>query len=151
MGDFLRTVPADIHPHTFAHFLRQKYSIEGPVVYLDNWPVAYPICFIVDPEVAYQVTQLQSLPKHEINRQFVDPVAGVDNMLTMEGSQWKKWRTIFNPGFASGHLISLVPGIIENTIIFCKTLTEHAKRGDVFSLEEEATKLTVDVIGRVVL
>ncbi|MCJ1264273.1 hypothetical protein MMC22_004144 [Lobaria immixta] len=151
MGELVSTLPPDLHPHSFPHFLRKKYPDLGPVFYLDNWPVAYPICAVVDPDVAYQATQQNSLPKHQINKDYIEPFVGKYNMLTLEGKLWKQWRSIFNPSFASGHVIDLVPRIIEDTLIFCDTLSTHAEKSDVFSLEDVTTKLTIDVIGRVVI
>jgi cytochrome P450 len=56
-----------------------------------------------------------------------------------------------NPGFAASHLITLAPGIVEDVIIFTDKLAEHAEKGEVFRLEEDATRLTVDIIGKVCL
>lgn len=151
MGELVSTLPPDLHPHSFPHHLRKKYPDLGPVFYLDNWPVSYPICAVVDPDVAYQATQQNSLPKHEINKEYIEPFVGKYNMLTLEGNLWKQWRSIFNPSFASGHVIHLVPRIIEDTSIFCDTLSMHAEKSDIFSLEDVTTKLTIDVIGRVVM
>lgn len=151
MGELVATLPPDLHPHSFPHFLRKKYPDLGPVFYLDNWPFSYPICAVVDPDVAYQATQQHSLPKHSINKEYIEPFVGKYNMLTLEGKLWKQWRSIFNSSFASGHVINLVPKIIEDSLIFCDSLSMHAEKSEIFSLEEGLTKLTIDVIGRVVM
>ena len=56
-----------------------------------------------------------------------------------------------NPGFASNHLMTLVPSIVDHSIVFTDKLAEHAKMGEVFRLEEDATRLTGEIIGNVVL
>ena len=69
----------------------------------------------------------------------------------MEGTEHKTWRAIFNPGFSSAHLMTLVGGIVDDSMVFTEILGRHAKKQDIFPLEEATTKLTVDIIGRVVL
>jgi cytochrome P450 len=69
----------------------------------------------------------------------------------VNGALWKKWRSIFNPGFATAHLMSLVPGIVDDGLVYADVLDEHAGSGKVFRLEEATTRLTIDVIGKVVL
>ena len=69
----------------------------------------------------------------------------------MDGAEHKRWRAIFNPGFSSTHLMTLVDGIVDDSMTFMEILGSHAERKDIFSLEETATRATVDIIGRVVL
>ena len=72
-------------------------------------------------------------------------------MVGLEGSKWKMVRSMFNPGFAGGHLMTLVGDIVDDSVTFCDILKEKAKTGEVFSMEEIATRLTVDIIGRITL
>jgi cytochrome P450 len=74
-----------------------------------------------------------------------------ENLLSSDGSEWARWRRIFNPGFSTSHLTTFVPRIIEETKVFCRTLEKHAKDNDVFRLEEVLTKLSIDVIGQLIL
>lgn len=55
-----------------------------------------------------------------------------------------------NPGFAVTHLISHVPSIADEGLLFCQNMAKHPDKGEVFRLEEDATKLTVGthIIGR---
>ena len=46
---------------------------------------------------------------------------------------------------------TLIPGIVDDVQIYLDKLKEHAEKGDVFRLEEETTRLTIDVIGKVTL
>ena len=69
----------------------------------------------------------------------------------MDGTEHKRWRAIFNPGFSSAHLMTLVGGIVDDSMVFTKILGRHAKKQEIFSLEEATTRATVDIIGRVVL
>ncbi|MCJ1422456.1 hypothetical protein MMC29_000336 [Sticta canariensis] len=99
-----------------------------------------------------QMTQENPLlPKHNGQRQFLRPLSGKHDLVTMEGQLWKTWRTIFNPGFSANHLMTLVPTILEDVSIFYGILRGHAEKGDLFSLEEATLSVTLDVIGRVTL
>ena len=100
-------------------------------------------------EVAREISE-SGLPKHSSLTQVIEPLAGKNNMLTTNGQLWKKWRSIFNPGFSVQQVISQVPTIVECGEAFINILDEHALADRVFRLEEETTKITIDVIGRVV-
>lgn len=132
------------------HYLRTQYKLP-PIFYLDTWPFADPICAIIDPEVAYQVTVLNSLPKHKAIPEAIWPLTGKKNLVSMNGAEHKRWRAIFNPGFSSAHLMTLVGGIVDDSMLFMEVLGRHAEEQDIFSLEEAATRATVDIIGRVLL
>ncbi|KAK5003056.1 hypothetical protein LTR28_010641, partial [Elasticomyces elasticus] len=139
--------PSDIHPHTYPHLVRDKYGL-GDIYYLDFWPASPQMLIIASPELAQQVSNWN---KHQIVRDILPALTGYHNMIAMEGKEWKTWRSIFNPGFSLSSLMSLVPGIVEDSLVFCDVLTEHAQKEDVFRLEEAATRLTIDIIGKVIL
>jgi cytochrome P450 len=67
------------------------------------------------------------------------------------GAEWKKARRLFNPGFSIGHLSTLIPGIVNDTLVFRETLGKYADSGEVFQIEKEVAGLTVDIIGHIVL
>lgn len=146
----MASLPNKCHPHSLIHYLRIKYDLP-PIFYMDTWPFGYPMCAIADPDVAYQVTVQNSLPKHAAISDAIWPLTGMKNLVSMNGPEHKRWRAIFNPGFSNSHLMSLVDGIVDDSLLFMKILEKHADAKDIFSLEEVATKVTVDIIGRVVL
>ena len=47
--------------------------------------------------------------------------------------------------------MTFVSGIVNDAIVFTDILSKHAEAQDWFPLEEATTRLTVDIIGRVVL
>ncbi|KAI9818467.1 MAG: hypothetical protein M1827_000526 [Pycnora praestabilis] len=150
MGRMRQIVPKDLHPHALMTAVQHEYNL-GNLFYLDLWPLAEPLLIIGDPQMAALVTQSRSLPKHPDLRMFLLPLAGEKNMITMEGEEWKFWRSIFNPGFSQSNLMTLVPGIVDLALIFCDTLSKHAEADSMFGMEEETSRLTVDVIGWVAL
>lgn len=144
-------LPADAHGHYLpGRMMRRTPGLES-IFYMDNWPFSPPILVVAAPEGASQIMQIRVLPKFHAVRHFLGPLTGGFGLLTMEGSTWKAWRTIFNPGFSADHLTTMVPGILKDTHTFCDILRDHARKGDVFSLEHMTTNLTLDIIGRVTL
>lgn len=83
---------------------------------------------------------------------FVGHVVGKTSMLITEGREWKKTRALFNPGFAAGHLMTLVPSIVDDTTIFVtKILSKLADSGEIKPLDDALARLTIDIMGHVVL
>lgn len=88
------------------------------LVYVDTWPIGPPILAVFHPEMMAQFTQETSMPKHELLlRQFMPFSNGMD-LVSSEGQDWKRWRSIFNPGFSAKNLISFVPAILEEAQVF---------------------------------
>jgi len=131
--------------------MKEKYGINRSYFYADVWPVRDPLLYVFDPNVAQQLTVEHSTPKHPFLDEFITPITGKNSLVSSEGAEWKKWRSLLNPGFASGHLMSLVSGMVDDCVVFSGKLQAHAEKGDVFRLEEAATRLTVDIIGKVVM
>jgi cytochrome P450 len=108
--------------------------------------------YIADPEVASKfITTGQSLPKSPLETDFVDKLLGDKNMVSAEGAHWKSLRSMFNPGFSASHLMTLVPYIVDASMVFYDLIQQKAVTGELFQLEEFATRLTIDIIGKVVL
>ncbi len=150
MAKAMRTIPSDCHPHVLMTTLARNHSLGG-LFFLDAWPAAEELVIVADPEVAAQVTQTAPLAKHPQLANVLRPIIGDKSILVSEGAEWKFWRSIFDPGFSSSHLMTLVPYFIDDGLVFCDKLIEYVERGQIFLLEEALTLLTVDVIGRVVL
>lgn len=73
------------------------------------------------------------------------------DVLLGEANIKKTYSKKHNIGFSTQHLLTLVPGIVDDALVYVEKLTEHAHKQDLFRLEEDTTRLTVDVIGKVVL
>ncbi|PVH73910.1 cytochrome P450 monooxygenase-like protein [Cadophora sp. DSE1049] len=140
--------PTDTHPMTTMTVLWRKYNL-GNLYFLDNWPAADCRQILVnDPAVAAQAVNLE---KYHLYPNFVGHVVGKTSMLITEGKEWKKTRALFNPGFAAGHLMTLVPSIVDDTTIFVKILNKLADSGEIKPLDDALARLTIDIMGHVVL
>ena len=149
--DLLSKIPPDAHPTYLPGLIRQAFPDIGHVFYLDMWPFARPLLIVSSPSVVQQFTQERPLRKAPELRTWIKPLANNQDLVSLEGQTWKKWRSVYNPGFSASHLIHLVPQIVQEVSVFCDILMERAESGTVFPLEEATVKLTMDVIGRVVL
>ena len=144
-------IPRDAHNQYLPSLLRRAYPELGPNFYMDTWPFGSPVLFICEPVALHQITQERSLPKHPDLWEFLRPLAGGLDTVTMEGQQWKTWRNIFNPGFSLAHLMTLTPLIINETDIFCDILKERAEQAKIFAMKSLTDRWTMDIIGNVVL
>ena len=149
MGEQQAALPPNMHPHTYQHYVREKYDLPN-VYYIDTWPFGDQLLIVCDPEANAQVTVNYSLPKADTLAELV-PIAGKDSLVAIDGPKWKMWRSTFNPGFSSVHLTTLVPAIVDCCQIFAQIMERHADEQDIFQLEQAATEVTVDIIGKVVL
>lgn len=149
-SSILGAFPPGAHAHYLCEEIRKRYPDLGPVYYLDLWPFSVPFLVITSPSVTRNL--MNRLPaKDPAFLSFMRPITGGKDMLCTEGDLWKHWRSIFNPGFSPSHIMTLVPDIIKDVVVFRDILREHAKTGDIFRLEDQTTNLTLDIIGRVVL
>ncbi|KAL2070212.1 hypothetical protein VTL71DRAFT_13238 [Oculimacula yallundae] len=143
--------PRDTHPMTTMTVLTRKFGL-GNLYFLDNWPASdVRQIFVNDPAVAAQAHGTHNLPKYHKYFSYVGHVVGRTSLLLTEGAEWKKTRALFNPGFAAGHLMTLVPGIVDDTTIFLGVLNSLAESGEVKPLDDALARLTIDIMGHVVL
>lgn len=151
LGEVMSKLPQDVHGHVLPHQIKLKFPDLGPAFYIDTWPFGPQMLAVTAPDQAYQITQAHSLPKFHALRDYMRPMTGGNDMIAMEGKEWRTWRNVFQPGFKSGHLMKLVPEMVNEMSIFCDILRDLAKKQEIFLMDLVATKLTLDIIGRVAL
>lgn len=78
-------------------------------------------------------------------------ITGGYELFTMEGPMWKYWRSTFAHGFSSSHIVTVIPELIEEALVFRDILREKAKEGVRFSLESVTANLAADLAGRFML
>ena len=150
-GECRRIFPNQAHVHNWARYIQKKYNM-GDFFYVDWWPLGPRWLFMSDPELISQyVTTAQNLPKSILETAFLDKFLGDSNMVSIEGEKWKTQRSMFNPGFSTAHLMTLVPYIVDSSLVFCDVINQKAKTNHLFQLEGVGTHLTIDIIGKVVL
>lgn len=147
-------IPRDAHGQWIFHHIRREYpeiASQG-VLYLDVWPIGYPMIAVYHPEMMAQFTQEHSLPKYWAQGQAeFKPFTNGEDLVNLEGAEWKMARSMFNPGFSARNLLSLVPDMIEEVLVLQERFRRAVTLGEVVKLEDYTTNVTVDIIGRVVL
>ena len=151
IASVVRSLPPHAHGVYFGHIIRQRYPHFQDGFHLDLWPVAPLLLVVYNPTMLRQLEQERPLPKHETLRCFLRPLTGEEDMVTLEGASWKRWRNIFNPGFSANHITNLVPTLVEEHSKFRDSFRRHAEEVDMFFLEKETLATTIDIIGRVAM
>ncbi|KAJ8066208.1 hypothetical protein OCU04_005293 [Sclerotinia nivalis] len=151
IAGIMSQVPSDVHGHILPHQMKLLFPDLGPMFYMDTWPFGLQFLVVVAPDPAYQITQSHSLPKYHALREYLRSMTGGSDLVSMEGSQWKKWRNIFNPGFSGGHLMILVPEMMKEISVFCDILREAAVKSEIILMDPLTTRLSLDMVGRVAL
>ncbi|KAH8897352.1 cytochrome P450 [Thozetella sp. PMI_491] len=136
------------------HFLQKEYPelASAGLFYIDTWPIAYPMIVVFNPDMLNQFTQVQSQPKWwNGNQNNFKHFTGGRDLVTLDGQEWKMARAAFNPGFSAANLLSIIPQLLEEALVFRERLQSLAATGEVVTFENYTIGLTVDMIGRVVL
>ncbi|PWY83643.1 cytochrome P450 [Aspergillus sclerotioniger CBS 115572] len=146
---YVDCLPPDANVALATKELAFEFS-DTEIFLMDFWPVYPPLWMVFSPEAAQQISTTYNLPKSDIVQQFMQPITGGPNLVSMSDKEWKIWRSIFNPGFSAGNMMDLLPEVIDSVQIFCDQLRERTNSG-VFCLDDLTTRLTMDVILKVVL
>ncbi|KAK5065269.1 hypothetical protein LTR84_001107 [Exophiala bonariae] len=143
--------PPKVHVQNWIHYIQKKHNL-GDVFYIDWWPFGPQWVFIADPELASKyITTGQSLPKSLLTSGYVDRLLGKDNMVCIEGQKWKMLRSIFNPGFSASHLMSLVPYMLDSSLVFVNACRKKADTNELFQMDRLATRYAIDIIGKITM
>lgn len=153
MGKVLAKHPSDIGGHTNFHALAQEHPhlAKAGAFYVDVWPISWPMLVVFHPDLCAQFTQDNPFPKHEILKFEFQVFSQCKDLVTSDGSYWKKWRSIYNPGFSAQNIQMLVPGFVEEALLLKKYLEDVARSGEKIKLEDRLMEATCDIIGRAVL
>ncbi|KAL2127976.1 hypothetical protein VTI74DRAFT_9913 [Chaetomium olivicolor] len=126
-----------------------------PIMLFDLRPVTYPMVVILNHEVAEQISRASKLfpwstPKSPTMDMLLR-VTGPHSILTKQNEDWKQIRKRFNPGFAPQHLMTLLPCIVDKTMMLVEQLDHYASSGKEFLLNKLTINLTFDIIGAVTM
>jgi cytochrome P450 len=141
------------YQYMFADIARKHFVKEG-LFYIDLWPMSGLFITVVSPHAATQATQTNanlSMERPALLPRFFKPIAGGSNLFDLPEKDWKPWRTVFSKGFNADHVMSLVPGIVKETVVYAETLRGLARKGDIFCLDTTTLRFTMDMIGRTIL
>lgn len=151
IASIVRSLPKRAAQGYFGDQIRLRYPHLDEAIYLDLWPFAPRILLVISPHLMHQYSQDRYLPKHPTVPEFLTQIVGKHNLVSMEGPMWKQWRVNFNPGFSANQVMNLIPGIVDEVVVFRDLLRVQASKNEIFQLEELSLKLSFDIIGRVVM
>lgn len=147
----LKRFPKDIWQQATIGELCKNFPESDSLFYLDMWPFSHPLLIVSSPSMAIQACQEHDLPKPGALKEFFRPFAGGDNLFTMNGAELKHSRALFNPGFNANYLLGETSHIVEEASVYVDILREHARKQDMFSLDEVTLWFTMDIIGALTL
>ena len=144
--------PPDMHPQLLIALVARFFKLPS-IFFLDAWPFSAPMVVISDPQVAVNASTFgrYGLAKHSRIKKFTNYITGSKSLFTLDGTDWRAIRSMFNPAFGLGHLTSLASLIVEDCQIFCERLEDHAEQETTCLMEELGSRLTFDIIAKVVL
>ena len=149
-----KRVPADLNRFWYIGDIMQDGFAERGAFYLDVWPFSKPMLIVTSPELAQQATVtnpgMATRRPAELAAWF-KPFAGGPNLFDLPEQEWKPWRQLFSQGFGPTQNLSLVPSMVEKTVVFRDRLRKYAQTGELFQLEPALLEYTDDLMGRVVL
>lgn len=121
------------------------------VIYFDTWPFGGSTFCIFHPDIISQFTQDRSFPKAPDVSRELGPLTDLRDLVSMEGTEWKFWRSVFNPSFSSKNLTALLPAFLEEIQVLKSRFLQAAESGEVLNMEKTVATATVDVICRATL
>ncbi|KAI1358413.1 hypothetical protein F5Y08DRAFT_350855 [Xylaria arbuscula] len=87
-----------------------------PIIYLDLWPfLQQPLIMAISPEACVQLTQENPQPRDSTFRWAMFSVTRGKDMISMNISDHRMWRSRLNPGFS-------LPILLEEVGIFARQL-----------------------------
>ncbi|KAI7786122.1 hypothetical protein LA080_004506 [Diaporthe eres] len=154
-GEFMKASKPDAHPD-MAMIAMSKALGRPPLMFVDMRPLNDPLVVVGDPEIADQLTKASKVfptspPKSSRSLDRLSYVLGATSIFSLHNQEWRRLRSRFNPGFAPQYLITFVPDILDKGLIFLERLDSLCETGEAFDLMDYTSRLTFDIIGKVVM
>ncbi|KAF7523251.1 hypothetical protein G7054_g11825 [Neopestalotiopsis clavispora] len=150
-GDFVKRNKPGAHPD-MAIVAMNRALDRPPLMFMDLRPVGDPMVVVGDYEIADQISKASKIfPTSPPKSASLHSGYLLKHIFMYQGDEWRVLRKRFNTGFSPQYLVTFVPEILDKGLIFVKHLDGLCASQDVFSLMNLTTRLTFDVIGKVVM
>ena len=93
----------------------------------------------VDDIADEQILVKDCLPKSKPAYDVLKAIIGPTSLVAIEGDQWKRIRKMFNPAFAPNHIETLIPYILEESLVFVEKLDSVADTKQVVEMNNLTT------------
>lgn len=143
----MKKYPSDIHPQSLFADMAKDYGFRG-LFYADLYPATESFLFLLDPALAMQIQDSPHFKRHTYVEGYLRGIVGTKSLFAVHGAEWKRQRSWFSPAFSLAHLMTLIPGIVQETLVFREKLTAHAISGETLITNDATMQLTIDVIAR---
>ncbi|KAM7213905.1 Cytochrome P450 [Rhypophila decipiens] len=151
---FIARFPSGAHHHYPAAIIAREVFPHSGAYYLDLWPFGDLFITIFSPQITTEITQTNTpltCERPSIIRQWFETITGGPTIFDMGEEEWRPWRAIFNKGFQGDHIMSFVPAMVEETMVYAETLSRAAAKGEICFLDPITLRFTIDMIGRTIL
>ena len=149
----MESLPNDAHYMlAFGEIFREYFPEEG-AFYIDLWPLSGMYLAIRSPTAAIQAAQTSgiSCERPRLLERFFKPIAGGPNLFDLREKDWRPWRAVFNKGFSTETVWTLLPDMVSTTNTYVETLRRLARKGDMVTLDPISLRYTMDLIGKTIL
>lgn len=146
-------LPPNAHyQNALGDIAREHFHHEG-CYYIDMWPVTGILFIVVSPLIANQIhaNPNMSMQRPPLLPRFFKPIAGGPSLFDMREHEWKPWRAVFSKALSTEHILSLIPEMVDETMVYCETLRRLAEQEKLFHLDSITLRFTIDVIGKTIL
>ncbi|KAK4213585.1 sterigmatocystin biosynthesis P450 monooxygenase StcS [Rhypophila decipiens] len=151
---FIERLPIGAHHHYPAAIIAREVFPHTGAYYLDLWPFGDLFITIFSPQITTEITQTNTpltCERPSIIRQWFKTITGGPTIFDMGEEEWRPWRAIFNKGFQGDHIMSFVPAMVQETMVYAETLSKAAAKGEICFLDPITLRFTIDMIGRTIL
>ncbi|KAI1768947.1 cytochrome P450 [Hypoxylon sp. FL1150] len=138
--------PANTHLQAYLTEIAHQYDLQG-IWYMDLWPFTFGLVIVTDPDL---MDEMINMNQHRMFDDTLSPLIGSNVVATANGPVWKKLHNWMAPAFALSHVRTQVGLLTDQTLLLRDTFKKLAKSKSVISLEGELSKLTFDIVGRII-
>lgn len=117
---------------------------------MDLWPLGPEQMIITDPEFANQYITTRRLPKHTLHAVYLDPIIGRGNLISANGTHWKRLHDMIAPAFSVARTFKMIGQIAQECVVFHHVLSKRASGSEVVRLEQAISALAFDIISKAV-
>lgn len=146
LKSYIDRLPKDAHyQYAFPDIARDHFPNQG-AFYMDLWPMSGLYLAIVSPKISTEITQTNPKlhsERPEFLREFFKPISGGLSLFDLDEKDWKPWRAVFNKGFHSDFIYSLVPNMVTEAAVFANTLRGYAARQELCFLDPIALRFAI--------
>lgn len=137
----------------FHEIMSDLSHVHGPVFVF--WAFHIPLVSAVNPEVTKKALITLNLPKSEdayknLHNVFGERAAGRGILTECDHEIWQRKRMMLNPAFHRKYLMNLMPAFNSVCDKFIERIGKFADDDCEVDLAEEFSRVTLDVIGKVI-